>query len=186
MKVVLLLLPLLIAACAGRQAHDDEIAPAYTQREYTQIKPTAMDNTLTWNQAVRAGSAYRGAAYYHVLGTRTPEQLQDHPNKPAIAIGNTPGDAIERALKRSYSIYETQRWERFCGGGKMDSRDWDFVASQGRSNIPEQLAASCTPPAYTRQDYLTTWAAYCAKDELSVAQSLIKKATIAPPDSCKH
>ncbi|MBX2807149.1 MAG: hypothetical protein KTR20_00825 [Cellvibrionaceae bacterium] len=181
MKIVLVILSVVIASCANREHMIAD--PGYSQREYRDIKPTAWANTLTWNQRTRAGSAYRGEAYYHVLGERTVGKLEDHANQ--LSITDQPAESIQHSIQTSYSVYENQRWERFCGTGKMNSKDWDFIANEGRSNIPEHLANDCLPPAYTRQDYLTTWAAYCAKTPLTQAQSLIKKATIAPPDSCQ-
>ncbi|MFC1336956.1 MAG: hypothetical protein G8D89_21565 [gamma proteobacterium symbiont of Clathrolucina costata] len=193
MRLGYLGLLIVLAGCSSQHIH----APDYSQRVYTNEKPVGLDNTLTWDEDKRNGAAYNQAGYNHVLGPRNVDDLVDHP--PETSIPALPAEvirqsgealnagmiaeAVKQVAMKSYSIYETQRWERFCGAGKMDSLDWNFVAKEGRENVPEQLKGNCTPPTFTRQEYLDAWGV-CGNTPLTEAQKIIRKTTIAPGGRC--
>ena len=169
----------LIACSTQKQGNSN----TYIQREYINQKQTGRDGTLTWYEDERAGAAYNKEAYKHVLASRNSELLTDHSPEPDIS--DNPENVIEKIKVKSYSIYETRRWERFCGTGKMDSKDWDFIAKEGREHIPEQLKDNCSPPSYTRQDYIKAWENTCSNTKRRAGESVILNNTIRPPNICK-
>lgn len=169
---------------AGCSSHEVYQPSEYSQRVYTTEKPVGKDTTLTWYNDERSGAAYNAEAYKHVLAKRNTAELADHSPEPSLIHPNDPASAINQVTTKSYTVYETQRWERFCGAGKMDSMDWDFVAQEGRENIPEQLKEMCTPPAYTRQEYIEAWKASCGNNTPTASQSVIRENTISPRDVC--
>lgn len=181
MRAMIVLAVVGLAACSS----DESIEPAnYSLREYINTKPTSMPATLAWNDAERGGAAIRQESYYHVVGRQNVSDLKDV--SPDSTLPLTPEASIQRSTKVvSYSIYEMQRWERFCGHGKMNSKDWDFVASEGRENIPYHLIAECTAPTYTRQDYIDAWTASCHGGKPTPAQTIIRNSSIPPKNNCK-
>ena len=172
---------LLAGCCSTDSTEVSSISLGYSQRNYTNIKPPGKDPTLTWYHSERGGAAYREEAYRHVLAARNATDLADHASEPTFTAHAA---AAVATVTHSYSIYETQRWERFCGAGKMDIEDWDFVAQEGRSNVPAELEATCTPPAFTRQEFLEAWKATCAGGTPTPAQEHIRNATVAPDGIC--
>lgn len=180
---------LVVGSLAGCSSQDVVTGPSYTQRVYTTHKPTGRDETLTWYETERGGAAYNEEAYRHVLAQRNSELLTDHSPEPAetFALNSDPASAakvVDHAMFRSYSIYELSRWERFCGAGKMDEKDWDFVSKEGRENVPPNLLENCMPPSYTRQEYIDAWKASCHGQTLTSAQRVIQSKTVRPNGIC--
>lgn len=180
MRIMLIGALLTLAACSTTE----EVEHAgYSLRSYINTKPTSMAPTTAWYDAERGGAAIREQSYNHVVGRQNVSELKDLSPEPAISLD--PAASIERSKKvTSYSVYELQRWERFCGHGKMDGKDWDFVASEGRENIPLHLIAECNAPTYTRQEYLEAWKASCNGGSPNSAQQKIRSSTIPPKDHC--
>jgi len=153
------------------------------------LRNESLINTTQWSDRHRSGAALNQEGYRFVLAKNRNSNILDEQSKEVLI----PINPIETALDhvnddepiRSYSIYETQRWERFCGfGKKMDIRDWDFIAQQGREFVPEHLKSSCKPKAYTRIDYIAAWQASCDVGELSTSDKIIRAETIRPVDVC--
>lgn len=181
MRILLIGAILSLAACSTQEA---VVPSGYSLRTYINVKPTSMAPTTAWSEAERGGAAIREQSYHHVVGRQNVSELKDLSPEPVISLD--PATSIQRTTKIvSYSVYEMQRWERFCGQGKMNARDWEFVATQGRENIPFHLIADCKSPSYTRQDYLDAWKASCHGGKTSPAQKLIRAATIPPSNFCK-
>jgi len=177
-----LVIVVILSGCSTQEIYQP---PEYTQRVYTNEKPVGLDNTVTWSKTHRSGAAYNQENYRHILGVRNVAILSDHAPEPAqITLSSEPAEAVERTIK-SYSVYESQRWERFCGAAKMDSRDWDFISTEGRENLPDHFKQNCTPPAFTRQDYLSAWAASCGNaTPLSKGHKIIRNSTLPPKGRC--
>jgi len=170
---------ILVVGCTSQEV----IHPAgYTQRVYIDSKPTAKSGTIAHFSNRRLGAAYSEDSYLHVLGTRNVVELQDHAPEASFIID--PIENLQKTTLRSYSVYEMSRWERFCGTGPMDKLDWDFIATEGRDNLPETLRVNCTQPTYTRQDYFAAWKASCNEGTPSDAQSRIRNASVSPGKIC--
>lgn len=171
----------LLVACASNEVSE----VAHTPVDLTKTNTTSKDETLAWNNKARRGAVYSEKGYRHVLADRNVGSLQDIPPEPSISAN--PADVIQRATSmKSYSVYEMQRWERFCGHGAMDSKDWDFIAREGRSNIPESLKQDCSAPAFTRQDYIAAWESKCDGSDASTQDLVIRNTTISPPKLCNE
>lgn len=178
MKMPILGAVLLLSACSSTST---VVATDHSQRTYINEKPTTLDTTLTWNDKQRSGAAINDEGYRHVLGRQNVEIIADEPAE--LVIPSNPMDAAKKISRQSYSVYEMSRWERFCGAGKMDERDWDFVAKEGRGNLPETLAKNCAYPSFTRQEYLAAWKAQCS-GEITTSQKLILEKTLEPSSTC--
>jgi len=196
----LLLIGLAILASTGCSNNETviQIEPERTFRQYTNIHHPVQDATLYFETEKRVGAAYNTTSYIHVLTPkRATSKLEDLPNKAQTADGvasklsikdskSSSIDAaksIQKATQVSYSIYEMTRWEHYCGHGKMNEKDWAFVADQGRDNLPKELKEQCTVPAYTRQDYLKAWNATCSDSDLN-SYKIIREKTLAPAKLC--
>ncbi len=172
---------IILAACVSNEVVDVAEEPI----DVTKTNTTSKDETVTWKNRARRGAAYSEPGYRHVLADRNIGTLQDTPPKPSISAN--PAEVIQRAtLIKSYSVYEMGRWERFCGHGAMDSKDWDFIAREGRDSIPGTLRADCSAPAYTRQDYIAAWKSKCDGSKASTQTLAIRNMTIAPPRICNE
>lgn len=149
--------------------------------------------TLAWDNMGRGGAAIRQPAYIHVLG----DEFNDRYASTADLSDQTGTneDTVREALARlgelrkedspwsqGYSIYEMERWERFCDGGRgMDEPDWTFVTrAGGRRNIPDALASDCRPPSYDYQDYLRAWTRFCDSDNPSRVDRDIVSDSVRP------
>jgi hypothetical protein len=189
-----------LAGCAtdehGRQRKIDIVQESTVMD--SRNRSVVQENTLSWYEDERGGAAYREKGYRHVLfSSRNLKRLEDHSpagdsnglleTHPAAKTDLAKDSAlsIESAAFKSYSMYETGRWERFCGAGKMDSRDWDFIAEQGREFVPAELREDCAAPAYTRQDYLAAWKSTCAGGKPSSAEKVIRQQTLRPAHVCE-
>lgn len=172
-------LAFLLASCASHDQSGTEKVPVVVSK----TNSTSKDETITWNNQSRRGAAYSEQGYRHVLANRNVGALHDEPAETAIS--DNPIEVLKRTVTlRSYSVYEMERWERFCGHGKMDSKDWEFVAHEGRENIPEVLRSNCSAPAYTRQQYIAAWKSSCTSVTSSPYDQAILSSTIAPPAVC--
>ena len=199
MRLVSLIFLMVLAGCSTRQEYDrysewslNDASSILTKES----RDTVREKTVLWTEEKRGGAAYNKKGYRHVLyASRNIKRLDDHPTvadavvtlsytlDPIANSGKLESDAIDAAFK-SYSVYETSRWERFCGDGKMDIKDWNFVAKEGREFVPEQLKENCNTPAYTRQDYISAWQATCDDGKATESQVIIRKSTIRPPEIC--
>lgn len=172
-------LAFLLVSCASHDqldTHTDHV-------DVSKTKTTSKDETITWNTQSRRGAAYSEQGYRHVLADRNVGTLHDQPAEPTIS--DNPIEVLKRTTSlKSYSVYEMARWERFCGHGKMDSKDWEFVATEGRENIPEVLRSNCSAPAYTRQQYIAAWKSSCSSVTSSPYDQAIRNSTVAPPAVC--
>lgn len=106
--------------------------------------------TLDWEEQSRGGAAMRSPSYYHSLAgavrSPRPGDREAITTEPALAIAKSIMQS-EQPKKRGYSVYEMQRWERYCNGGKgMDKRDWAFVRQEGEDNVPANLRPNCIRP----------------------------------------
>jgi hypothetical protein len=173
-------LVLLMAGCAHNTVTSN------TEPPYRSIDGTGKDPTTTWISHTRTGGAYSQSAYRQVLGNQNMGTISDLPTQ-SPRYSNKPADVIERANSlQSYSIYELARWQRYCGHDKMNAKDWDFVASQGRSNMPETLKSQCNSPAFTRSEYLAAWKRFCDGGTPSDFDQVIRTTTIAPGNNCRN
>lgn len=151
----------------------------------TTIDTTSKDPTLAHKPITRSGPAYSQPGFRHVLAKRTTTLLQDE--SPSNILPSSSSESIQVAKSISvisFSIYEMQIWERFCGSDRMNSRDWEFISTSGRDNMPNQLQDTCNPPAYTRQDYLSAWEHSCKSKSLTARDLLIQSQTISPANLC--
>jgi hypothetical protein len=180
MKFPIMGILLFLSACSSTST-TTVVATDYSHRTYTNEKPTALDTSLTWYNKQRSGAAINEEGYQHVLGHQNIEILADEPAEPLIP--STPADAAKTVSKKSYSVYEMSRWERFCGAGKMDETDWDFVAKEGRGNVPETLDKKCDYPSFTRQEYLAAWKANCLGETTAIQKVILEK-TLKPASTC--
>lgn len=173
---------LLMTGCAHHTVtSDQDRIPAYRS-----IDGTGKDETATWVGHTRTGAAYSQTACRQVLANHNIGTINDLP-ADSPRYSNKPADVIERAsLLQSYSIYEMTRWQRYCDHGKMDEKDWEFVASQGRNNVPDTLKSLCNPPAFGRYEYLAAWKRSCDGSEPSTYDHAICRTTIAPNKICGH
>ncbi len=185
-------------SCASNNAVVSQ-EPVAESRHFSNIHHPVKDGTLEFVESKRLGAAYGVKGYTHVLAIREDGELNDEALKAKSADLTTDlfslessdsavidsAKIIEKVDKISYSIYEMSRWERFCGHGNMDERDWVFIAKQGRNNLPVELASRCTEPAYTRQDYLAAWNAICI-DEDTEMFFIIRNQSISPKAHCKN
>lgn len=172
----------LIAGCAK-----EELEPAdYSEKVLLDAKPVSRDSTYQWHDLERGGAAYRGKEYQQVLATRVTEKVvDDRPVSQSPTIITKPFEHATSTAIKSFSVYEMSRWERFCGKGKMDVKDWDFVAQQGRENVPADLAHNCAPPPYSRKEYIAAWKVSCTNGAVpSKQQNIIRRETIGPKDVC--
>jgi len=181
MRINYIMLFLFLSGCSSQETYQ---APQYTKRIYTTTTTVGKDTTLAWYDSERAGAAYNKEGYRHVLTKRNTLILADNAPEPLEVITNSPINAIKKLYIKSYSIYETERWERFCGDENMNSEDWKFIAREGRENVPEQLEKHCNPPPYTRQEYINAWKASCDEQVISVALEVIRLNSIAPHNIC--
>ncbi len=185
-------------SCASNNAVVPQ-EPVPESRHFLNIHHPVKDGTLEYVESKRLGAAYGVTGYTHVLAIRDDGELNDEALKAKsvdsttdlFSLENADSAAIDSAKiiekvdKKSYSIYEMSRWERFCGHGNMDERDWAFIAKQGRNNLPIELVPTCVEPAYTRQDYLAAWSAICISEDTDMF-SIIRNQTIPPKNHCKN
>jgi hypothetical protein len=156
-------------------------------------KPAKVNRTLTlaWDNIGRGGAAMRKPGYIHVLGDGKVGEAQNKMNDAEAifsAESNQKGDVNEtlNAFKsltkgQGYSLYELSRWERYCNRGKgMDERDWRFIEAEGAEHIPSEIVVGCSPPAYTYQEYLSAWIAFCASKTITEADRLIVRSSVRP------
>ena len=182
MRIGLIASVILLMACSSQ-----EVLPSakYSKKTYISEKPVGLDTIVTWNSDQRIGAAYKAGAYTHVLGHQKSDDIVDIPPASSSSLEqfNNPSDGIKNAINKSYSIYELQRWERFCGKAKMGESDWDFIAIEGRDNLPKHLEPTCRPPAFSRQEYIHAWTVFCNEEAVSEDYSHIIESTNRPQTS---
>lgn len=183
MRIWLIASVILLTACSSQEVFQ---SAQYSKKTYLSEKPVSLDTTVTWNNDQRVGAAYKAEAYTHVLRQQNYVDIVDIPPASTSSVEKfqNPSDTINNAINKSYSIYELQRWERFCGKGKMNSKDWDFIAIEGRNNIPVHLKSKCTPSAFSRQDYIHAWKEFCYGETLTLEHKIIVENTMRPNDKC--
>lgn len=198
MRLIYIGIAIFIIGCTSNNAVVQQKSETES-RHFLNIHNPVKDVTLEFFESKRLGAAYGVNGYRHVLAIRKSSELNDEAlnatsvdsttdifslkNADSIVIDSQ--RIVEKVNKKSYSIYETSRWERFCGYGKMDERDWVFIAEQGRSNLPVELVSTCVEPAYTRQDYLAAWNAICMNEDTEMF-SIIRNQTVSPKNHCKN
>lgn len=175
-----------LAGCSSADSKDKK----FHEKHYVNIKPTARDATTSNDPERVAGAAIEAADYHHVLAKHRVEQLPDDAFDGAAKIleKSTPADKAQLepiGTIHSYSVYEMQRWNRYCGkGGKMDKRDWEFITREGKKNLPDELIGDCKAPTFTQSEYLNAWDTYCKKNQLTESERRITLATHSP-GKCK-
>lgn len=174
---------ILLTACSSQEILQ---SAQYSKKTYLSEKPVGLDTTVTWNNDQRVGAAYSAETYTHVLGQQKSTDIIDIPPASISSLEQfkNPSDIAKNAINKSYSIYELQRWERFCGKGKMNSKDWDFIAIKGQHNLPEHLKAACTPPSFSRKDYLHAWQRFCSTGVISREDAFVINHTVPPHEEC--
>lgn len=168
------------------------------QRELSKLHQVDRELTLSWGNRGRAGAAMLQPAYIHVLG----ESHNDHydlnnqaftPSRGFSSDSHGQGagasDPTRHWQTAGASMYEMQRWGRFCDDGtSMDESDWQFVTKAGaHDNIPDVLLMDCNPPAHDYDDYLAAWSRFCDQDGLSTTQKDIVRHSSRPyrfTDAC--
>lgn len=187
MRISIIIMAIFLSACGSKP---QKPVHEYTQRVYLTEHDVSKDYTTEWRDTERAGSALREEGYRHVLAKNQYEDLTDNAptgNVESYTFLTNPEEALVNTngfQTRSYSIYEMKRWQRFCGAGKMNSKDWDFIARVGRENVPEELSVDCVSKSYTRQDYLRAWTSDCDSKEPSRADLIIRNQSIMPKLRC--
>lgn len=183
MRIGLIASVILLTACSSQEVFQ---SAQYSKKTYMSEKPVGLDSTTTWNNAQRVGAAYSAESYTHVLGQKKSADIIDiPPTSTSVEQFNISSDIAKNAINKSYSIYELQRWERFCGKAKMGESDWDFIAIEGRDNLPEHLEPTCRPPAFSRQEYLNAWKEFCQnRGALAEGKKTIVESTKKPHDIC--
>lgn len=162
--------------------------------------------SVAWDNIGRGGAAMRQPGYIHVLGdgdvSATINKIAD--DKPSLNSlsksfgGSETSEAYPAAMRKDdfkeaistfntitkgqgYSLYELSRWERYCSNGNaMDERDWLFIESQGKTNIPSDAITNCEPPTHTYQDYLNSWINFCSSQALTDDQRRIVRESVRP------
>jgi hypothetical protein len=185
MRIGLVASVILLTACSYQEVLQ---SAQYSKKTYISEKPVGIDTTVTWNSDQRVGAAYKSEAYTHVLGQQNASDIVDIPPTSTSSVERfqNPSNAIKNAVNNGYSIYELQRWERFCGKGKMNAKDWDFIAIEGRHNLPEHLKPACTPPSFSRNDYLHAWQRFCSTGAISREDAFVINHTDSPHEECKE
>lgn len=168
---------LAVSGCASFAANfgkkKDEPAPAVEQAAVKETdKPlrTSRELTLSYDNLGRAGAAMHHPDYVHVLGDRH-DWAEINGPYGSLDSGDGRNKGRTRTLSYSgsknsrpgtgFSVYELQRWERYCNGGKgMDERDWRFVASE-QYNPPLDALGSCRAPSFDYSNYLEAWTRFC-------------------------
>lgn len=92
------------------------------------------------------------------------------------------GQSSDSSPKEGYSLYELNRWERFCDNGKgMDEADWKFVSRNGGAqNIPVMLRKSCDVPSHDYKTYLAAWTGFCTGSGITSTQRDIVRESVRP------
>lgn len=158
------------------------------ERENAKMSQVDRELTLAWGNRGRAGAAMRQPAYIHVLGDSLNARY-DMDSEQFTEAGGSPfgdqqnsGSSDRNWITAGASMYELQRWERFCDQGRgMDEPDWRFVTEAGgRNHVPEILTVGCTPPDHDLNDYLQAWTSFCELEDTSPAQRQIVRNSTRP------
>lgn len=163
MKLPMILMATVITGCSNTQ-------PTPPQAPVDGPKPNLVDRTYSYSYRhdERGGAAELQDTWYHSLNT-------------PLAVE----EKIE--LLTPLSLYEYQRWERYCSGAKsMTLADWEYVDSQGDELMPAGLKQDCSSPTFNYEQFKTAWFAYCKTDDkLDNKQREIVKASNPLFKDCK-
>lgn len=121
------------------------------------------------------GAAYRQEGYVHVLDNRKTLSSASKPDPARPMVIKHSGTQPHKHSRQSsssassqyndqkgYSIYELERWKRYCNRGKdMGAADLRFVQRAGIANVPSAMSATCQPPSFSLSDYTQAWEQYC-------------------------
>lgn len=160
---------------------------------------TARHLTVTWDNIGRGGAAMRQPGFVDVLANEQsfgPEQNYTRSIPPAAPTSSAPVPNVARptvqalpaaaaapfktSSRTSYSTYELQRWERYCGRGVgMGEQDWRFVDAQNHL-VPEGAFPSCSPPMHSSQQYREAWAVFCSGRAISESQVEVVRNSTRP------
>ena len=171
------------------QAMAEELQALWLRRQRENAKMDQVDRelTLAWGNRGRGGAALRQPAYIHVLGdslnARYDLDEESFLTPPETARAATVATSPERNWVTSgASMYELQRWERFCDQGRgMDEPDWRFVTQAGgREQIPDLFMVDCSPPDHDLGDYLNAWTAFCEFEDTTAQQRQIVRNSSRP------
>jgi hypothetical protein len=200
---LLILSSVLATGCAN----PPERVPEKPAKQYIEIgnksERVKRNLTLSWDNMGRGGAAIRQPAYVHVLGDGNLGAYENegsmsgmtaHPDSsaPDIAAALKAADEVGAKTEmndtsdsnglRGHSVYELQRWERFCDGGKgMDEADWSFVTNSGsESGLPDIYQNNCDTPKHDYGSYLAAWTGFCTNVPISRVQRLIVQNSSRP------
>tara|TARA_R110002051_G_scaffold250392_1_gene309719 strand:+ start:1569 stop:2288 length:720 start_codon:yes stop_codon:yes gene_type:complete len=187
--------PLYVEAAEQRptttnRAYAEELVALAQRRERANAKMAQVDRelTLSWGNRGRAGAAMLQPAYIHVLGESHNDRYEFDTGRLTSSAPSTTettrpsNDSGERNwITAGASMYELQRWERYCDQGRgMDEPDWRFVTSQGDNNIPDMLIVNCSPPSHDMADYLNAWSRFCEAETTTAEQRSIVRNSSRP------
>lgn len=117
------------------------------------------------------------------------EQKEPASKEPEAKGKNGDGDGNKdekKAGQADLSVYNLQRWERYCSGGKLLTHsDWKFLMKQGLDNVPAPLASNCTPPPFSYDQYLLAWKHYCSAKKVVLndqEKAILKTTQVRPKD----
>lgn len=166
----------------------DQLSALWERRQQAMAKIAQVERelTLTYGNRGRAGAAIRQPAYIHVLGEPLNDKYEIDITLFSAPAGNYPtttDDEFEYSwITEGASMYELQRWERFCDGGQgMDEPDWQFVTKAGgENNIPEVLLVGCEPPSHGLDDYFQAWSLFCELEPTTAEQRKIVRNSVRP------
>lgn len=187
-----------VAGCATTpEPNEAVISHRVDQAEEIKSERVSRGLTLSWENTGLGGAAIRQPAYVHVLGegnlhesvhAASFTQVSNEGAEPATVvfalneIDTASKDKREGIEGQAYSLYEMQRWERFCDNGKnMDEADWLFVTKQGgMEQLPSILLASCKAPAHNYKSYLAAWVGFCTGASITSHQRDIVRHSVRP------
>jgi len=157
------------------------------QRQNDKMRQVDRELTLSWGNRGRAGAAMLQPAYIHVLGESLNDRYEMDGDRFTTATNPVPPSGGTDSGDRDWisvgaSMYELQRWERFCDSGRgMDEPDWRFVTEAGApNNIPDILVVGCKPPEHDITDYLQAWTSFCELDDTTADQRQIVRNSVRP------
>lgn len=159
------------------------------QRANAKMRQVERELSLSWGNRGRAGAAMLQPAYIHVLGESLNDryELDSEQFSSGATPTPTPTNSTDNTSDRNWisagaSMYELQRWERYCDQGRgMDEPDWRFVTEQGgRNNIPDILVVDCKPPEHDMTDYLSAWSLFCESETTTTEQRSIVRNSSRP------
>lgn len=201
MRKYLLISVALLTACSTTKPKVVHFESTHYLNENAPIK----SQTSAHYDQQRAGAAYRAPAYEYVLGQRAVETLADREmvataeeNYRAEQLRQSRRDTASnteprlitsngRYQRNSYSVYELERWKRFCSHGRMSEQDWRFIQKHGEQSFPADIIDQCLAPHYNALEYRQAWQASCAqyKSKDNASYRLIRQFSKRPHRPCR-